>query len=189
METLVGWDQALFSWLNAHHSPLWDEVWWYLSQTWVWLPLFGLLAWVAWQRYRRAALWVVLAFGLAVGASDYTASGILKPLVNRTRPCNEPALAGTVHTVNGYCSGAPSFASSHAANSACVAVLSLLLLARGRRWLVPMVLAFWVLHSYSRIYLGVHYPGDILGGTLIGVTFACLLFILTKKATPLRLHL
>lgn len=161
-------DQDLMLWLNRQHTPLLDSFWWIVSQKYTWIPLYLLLLVLAIRRYGKRSWILLLGFGLSVGAADYAASGVLKPAVGRVRPCQEPQLADRIHTVHGYCRSSPSFPSSHAGNSLCVLLLSLYFFARQYRWLIPIVVLYCLLHSYSRIYLGVHYPGDILGGWLVG---------------------
>jgi undecaprenyl-diphosphatase len=177
---LAEWDRAAFRMLNAANAPWLDDPMFLLTQAWAWVPLYALILWLVWQRLGVRSWQFLLVVGVAITLSDQTASGLLKPLVQRVRPCNEPLVA-PVHIVNGYCSQAWSFASSHAANSATIVLLSGLLLATARRWLWVPLLLYWALHSYSRIYLGVHYPGDILAGTLIGVLWAAMLWLGYRK--------
>jgi undecaprenyl-diphosphatase len=110
---------------------------------------------------------VILA---AVGMADFVASGILKDLVARPRPTRVPELEGVLHLVNGYKSGMYGFASSHAANTmACGLLFSLI----WKKRIATCGLMLWVaMNCYSRIYLGVHYPLDIIGGLVIGAILA-----------------
>ena len=122
-----------------------------------------------------------VALVAAVGLSDWISSGVIKHLVCRPRPTHEPALEGLVHVVNGYVGGAYGFVSSHAANTMSLATLFAIiwqgkgerLEVRGERGIVYTILALYVVvNCYSRMYLGVHYPGDILGGLLVGTVMA-----------------
>ena len=144
---------------------------WAVSSPRTWLPLYLLLiGLVAWRfRSWKAALLIILGFVVAVGLSDILCSGILKPLVCRLRPTHEPAL-DPVYLVNGYTGGKYGFCSSHAANTMTVATLFCLLC---RNKIATAALMAWVaLNCYSRMYLGAHYPSDILVGLLIGAQFA-----------------
>ncbi len=128
------------------------------------IPLF--LALVLWMLFRDGARGraVVLVLLLLVPAADQLSSHVLKPLVHRPRPCRVEAGIAGVKNHGAHCSSRGSFPSSHAVNTAAVAVLLALIY---RKWAVPA--AFLVLAvGYSRVYLGVHYPSDILGGWLVG---------------------
>ena len=173
METLLDLDRRLFLWLNSLHHPALDDAMWYASATWPWFPLFGLLAWAVWKNYGWRGWLPLVAVAVVLTLSDQGASGLLKPAVRRLRPCNEPDLAALVHTLRGYCSSSFSFASSHASNSVALAAFCTGVFRRYRpRWLLGALWCWAVLHSYSRIYLGVHYPLDLLGGAAVGLLAA-----------------
>ena len=135
---------------------------------WVWIPLYALLIGLLFKQFgwKRGLIYTAALF-VAVGLSDYISSGIIKHLVCRPRPTHEPAIMDMVHTVNGYFGGKYGFVSSHAANTMSVAVLFSLLWQQKNNhgwWLLLYV----ALNCYSRMYLGVHYPGDIIGGLIVG---------------------
>ena len=117
---------------------------------------------------------MIVTIGLAVGAADFIASGILKDLVARPRPTRVPELEGVLHLVNGYRSGQFGFVSSHAANTmACALLFSLI----WRNKIATCGLMLWVAaNCYSRMYLGVHYPTDILGGLMVGALVAVAMY-------------
>lgn len=173
-------DSSILLWINGHHAEWMDTLMWAVSSPRTWLPLYliliGLVAW----RFRswKAALFIVLGFIVAVGLSDILCSGVLKPLVCRLRPTHEPAL-DPIHLVNGYTGGRYGFCSSHAANTAAVATLFSLL---WRNKIATAVLVLWVaLNCYSRMYLGAHYPSDILVGLLIGVLLASSVYWVLRR--------
>lgn len=172
MNKLIALDQQLLLAINGAHAPWADTFFWWLSSPWTWLPVYFLLIGLLfWQFGWRKAIWMTLALIIAVGLSDYISSGIIKHLVCRPRPTHEPALAGLVHIVNGYTGGKYGFVSSHAANTMCVATLFSLLWQQKNNhgwWLLIYV----ALNCYSRMYLGAHYPGDIIGGLIVGALMA-----------------
>lgn len=148
---------------------------WWTSHPATWLPLYIILMILVAVRFRswKVALFIILGFIVAVGLSDILCSGVLKPLVCRLRPTHEPAL-DPLHLVNGYTGGSYGFCSSHAANTAAVATLFSLLY---RNKIATAVLVLWVaLNCYSRMYVGAHYPSDIVVGLLIGTLLAALVY-------------
>ncbi|WP_210464892.1 phosphatase PAP2 family protein [Rufibacter roseolus] len=182
MDELIALDHALFLELNRHHSPFWDAVMILISNKYVWFPFYGVLVGLFIYFYKRKGWLMVLSLGASVGLADFISSGILKPNVARLRPCHDLTLGEVVNAVDG-CGGQYGFVSSHAANAFAVAIFVIMLLPK-KQWGFKLLLLVWAMAiSYSRVYLGVHYPGDITGGALIGIATAWLSMYFYKKAS------
>jgi undecaprenyl-diphosphatase len=173
IEKLLEWDQKLLLWLNGFYHPALDPAVFLTSQTWFWIPLYGLLLWLVVKDYKRES-WIVLAGILfTIAFADQFTSSFMKPFFGRLRPSHEPALEGIIHLVRNlggdvYIGGMYGFASAHAANTFGTATFFVLLFKSRRPWIIALY-AWAVLMTYTRIYMGVHYPGDILVGGTIGL--------------------
>ena len=172
-------DSSILLWINGHHVEWFDEVMWTVSATKTWIWLYVVLLLLLLKRFRswKTVLLMLVGFGIAVGLSDWICSGVLKPLVCRYRPTHEPAL-DPLHLVYGYIGGKYGFCSSHAANTMAVGLLFSLLY---RNKIATAGLMTWVaLNCYSRMYLGVHYPSDIMAGLLVGALLAACCYLAIK---------
>ena len=199
LEELIHIDTAILLLINGWHTLWADQVMWIVSEKTTWIPLYllliGLLVWRYRQPSNNATKWLkkvpvcvvmIVAIVAAVGLSDFIASGILKDLVARPRPTRVPELEGVLHLVNGYKSGQYGFVSSHAANTmACGLLFSLI----WRNKIATVGMMLWVaVNCYSRMYLGVHYPLDILGGLMVGVLMAVVAYQVLLKLGVLSRH-
>ncbi len=171
-ETINQLDTDLFLWLNGLYAPWLDPVMVVITGRDVWIPFYALLIGGLAFRYSKRAIGMVLTLAVSVAISDQTASALLKPLTHRLRPCHTPELQKFIHPVL-ECGGLYGFASSHAANTFALATGLWLLL--GRQYPVVRWVFLWAaIVSYSRIYVGAHYPLDVLTGAGIGVFAAWL---------------
>ncbi|HAA20854.1 MAG TPA: phosphatase PAP2 family protein, partial [Cytophagales bacterium] len=158
LERLLSWDREVFLWFNGQHSPFWDPVWVTITEKQTWYVLYALLiAFLLWK-YRWQGLLAVVLLILSVVLADQLTSGLMKPLFARPRPCHEPSLEGLIHLIK-YCGGPYGFASSHAANSFAVAIFAGHMLRSFGRWIPPLWWLWAAVISYSRVAVGVHYPG------------------------------
>lgn len=162
---LIQWDKNLLLSLNSHHSEFWDGFMWMATDEMSWLVFFAVVLYAIFKYKGKEFFFVIVAIALTVVLCDQI-SGLFKYWVERPRPSRELDIMHKIHIVNDYRGGKYGFFSSHAANTLGVAVLISLIM---RHWLVTTVMLLWaVLESYSRIYLGVHYPLDIITGMAFG---------------------
>ena len=178
LETLKQADTWLLLWLNGHHSAFFDQLMYLVSGKWEWIPFYAVILGFIIYRFRWKAVWILLAVALMITLSDQL-SNLLKSTVMRPRPCRDPEIGHLVHLVREHCGGAYGFVSAHAANSFALATFISMLYRR--RWVIAGMVCWAILVSYSRIYLGVHYPGDILGGAMLGTLVAWILYLILKR--------
>lgn len=190
MDELIRFDQQLLLALNGSDSVWLDQVMLYVTRTTTWIPLFvALLVVLLRLRLWREVLMVVVCLALVILLCDQFASSLCKPLFERYRPSHEPQLLGLVDLVGGRRGGLYGFISSHAANTFGVFMFTTLYLRRTltSRWLLilsSVTVFLWAcLSSYSRIYLGLHYPGDIFFGILAGLFFGWFIYRLFTSAS------
>lgn len=169
-------DTEVFLFFNGMHCELFDYFMMIVSHRFAWIPFYAAFIWVMIVNFHwKVILTTILAVALLVLLCDQTASGLLKPMVERLRPSNlDNPISPMVHVVNEYRGGRYGFPSSHSANSWGVTFLAMYLVRSRNLNIFMMIWAAIV--SYSRTYLGVHYPGDLLVGMLIGFVMASLVF-------------
>jgi undecaprenyl-diphosphatase len=186
IDTLVHADQQLFLWLNGKHVPWIDSMMYWITFKYTWIPMYLALLIITIRAEKKQTIAIVVTVLAAVILSDKVVSSGMKPYFARFRPCHEPLLAGLVHNVGG-CGGLFGFASAHAATSFSLALVWYRLV-RDKINYMGWLFAWAALYSYSRVYVGVHYPGDIfigaLAGLLVGWICIQLYLIFLKKYYP-----
>jgi len=186
VENLLAVDQNLFLKLNHWASPGFDPVMLFLSSPTPWLLLILVVVIVMLygpvKRSRKENLFILIALALAWGVGDLLSVHLFKEVFERLRPCHEPSLAHQVRLVAESCGGQYGFVSSHATNAFSLALLSSLVFRQ--RWFTLGVFAWALVVCYSRIYIGVHYPGDVIGGMFLGLLTGFIIYLILRMLIP-----
>lgn len=163
-------DRELLVFLNNLGSELWDPIWLLITDKLTFIPIFLFIIYRFFKDFGvKQALKILLSISILILFTDQF-TNFIKASFERFRPCSEPQLFGLLRDIDIGC-GKYGFFSAHAANSAAVTSFILLNFKSYRKSLISMILFFWViLFSYSRIYLGKHYPSDILFGLIFGIS-------------------
>lgn len=180
-ETLKELDEQIFMFFNGLHNEFFDVLMYWITYKYTWFPFYLLLIFVVVRKYRWQGALMMLAVLIAVGLGDQMTSGFMKPYFGRLRPCYNPDLDGMVHVVAG-CGGRFGFASAHAATTFAL-VTSLWLMLRGWTEKFAYLYIWSAIVSYSRIYVGVHYPVDILVGATLGTLIGWVVYLLYELIT------
>jgi len=187
MEYLKTLDTELFLFLNGSHNSFFDPIMFWLSDKLIWIPMYLLIVFLIIRRYKLQGVLILVFIALTIVLCDQTASGLLKNTVQRLRPSHDPALTGLVHLSKAGPGGLYGYASSHAANVFGLATFLYFALDEKFKILKYWMFIWAILVSYSRIYNGVHYPGDVITGILIGTAFGYLMAKALSR-TPINLH-
>jgi membrane-associated phospholipid phosphatase len=182
METLLQWDASLFEWINSGWTnPVFDILMPAARNKYLWIPLYVLaLSWIFFNSSIRQIAYIVFFVSISIFASDTISSKFIKYQVKRARPCHEqPQAPEVIQRV--ACGGGYSFTSSHAANHFCLASFLVTLFGGYMRNWKYLWWIWAALISLAQVYVGLHYPLDILGGALLGMLIGIPLGILCKQ--------
>ncbi len=169
MQQLIHIDKVLFRLFNSQlTNPFFDWIMPWLRNSLVWVPLYLFILLLVAINFKKKGFWIIVFAIITVALTDGLSSKLIKPYFGRLRPCNDPDMINIVRFLLNVRPGNGSFTSSHAANHFGIAMFlySVLKPYFGKWMLLFFVWAFFI--SYAQVYVGVHYPFDILGGTVLG---------------------
>ena len=183
MDYLINVDTDFLLYLNGFYNEFFDTFMFLFSGKWIWVPMYLALAYVLFRNMTpKQAVGCIVAIALVIVVTDQMSSSLIRHAVGRLRPANlDNPISDLVHVVNGYRGGRYGFPSSHAANSFGLVFFLFFLM---RKSPLPAIMTVWaIVNCYSRIYLGVHYPGDILCGSVVGLLGAAIVWLVYRKLT------
>lgn len=179
-------DETILLWVNHHYNDYWDAFMPMLTHRFAWVPMYLALAYAVIRTlgWKRGVIFIV-AIALTTLLADQISSHVIRPWVQRLRPSNlDNPLSAVIHVVNDYRGYPYGMPSSHAANT--VGLLTMLFYRFKNKRLIATFSVWMLMQVYSRMYLGVHYPTDLLVGSLVGFCSATLVFYLYKRITHER---
>ena len=179
MEEIILEDKQAMIFLNNLGSSTFDPFWILVSEKWFWIPLYVVFLYFLYKNFNKKSLFYILLFvALGITASDQIAN-IFKFGFERLRPCRDPSLEGLLREVK--CGGKFGFYSAHSSNSFFVATYLTILLGKKIKQLPYFLFVWAAIVAYSRVYLGMHFPGDIIIGAIMGILLALFFGTLAKK--------
>lgn len=181
MDSLVFLDKELTLFMNSFNNSYFDLFFYQYTSTMIWIPFYVVLAWLIFSRQNIQGIVTIFFIGMLILAADQIASGIFKPLIERLRPSHDETLQYMIHLVNDRRGGMFGFMSSHAANTFALATFVSLII---RNKFVSFTMLTWAfLNAYSRLYLGLHFIGDLLCGAILGVILAIIAYQIYLRAS------
>lgn len=181
VNSIIAMDHEAFLAINGWHSPFWDAIMWQVSDLITWIPLYVFFLFLIQRRNGWRGLWIAVpVIALMIFLTDTGSVMLFKNTVQRLRPSHVDEWSGSIHLLIGsdgqpYRGGQFGFVSAHASNHFGIAIFMAGILVGLRKWITPALIIWASIISYSRVYLGVHYPGDVVVGALYGgiIGFAC----------------
>jgi len=173
LEELLRIDEALFLYLNGMGDPVWDGFWLYLSRTLslITIPIFLFVIFLSYRYFEWKKTLLIIVIAILLLASTELLSILFKNSIARLRPCYHAEISKTMRFVKNYCGGQYGYFSAHAANSWAFASFFGILFQKKTKYVLLFLPIWALLVSYSRIYLGVHFPLDVITGMAVGLLF------------------
>ncbi|RAR71455.1 phosphatase PAP2 family protein [Flavobacterium aciduliphilum] len=178
LDKIIALDKTLFVYLNGLGSPQFDGLWLIITKQAYWIPFFLFLAYLIYKKLGWKQLLIIMLFVALLLLCCNTSVEFFKATFHRLRPCNDPELKNTIRII--HQSDSYSFFSGHAANSMATMTFLYLMLKKQYKYIV-LIFLYPLIFAYSRIYLGVHFPTDILTGYAFGILFGVSFYYINKK--------
>ena len=181
IEWLINIDTSTTIYLNSLHNSLFDSVMLFVSGKLSWVPLYLVLIFFAYKKAENLKVFLIFLVSVAIliTIADQSSVKLFKNVFERLRPCHCEQIRNSIHILNNHCGGQFGFVSSHATNMFALAIFLSLFF---KNKTVTILLVVWAtIVAYSRIYLGVHYLGDVLGGAILGTVIAFIVYYIFKK--------
>jgi len=168
LDQLIEFDTELFLYLNRLGTETWDWFWMAYTTKWHWIPFYALLAYLLYKRLgtKMVVLTIIIAI-LMISFTDQI-TNLFKSGFERFRPCHQDGVKDIMRLVKENCGGRYGYFSGHSSNSMGVAMLVGLMLKNKYKYLIYILVIWAILMGYSRIYIGVHYPLDVISGFIFG---------------------
>ncbi|MEY3417272.1 MAG: hypothetical protein RL060_1384 [Bacteroidota bacterium] len=180
LEYLNQIDRSILVFFNQQHRPLLDELMLLITGKYIWIPLYVVLIGLVVYKFKKTSWVAILALVLTITAADQFASSFCKPTFKRLRPCHDESIKAQLHIMK-PAGSQYGFISSHAANTFALATFMFMAFKTDKKWIGYSLFIWAALVSISRVYLGVHYPGDILFGAMTGVFWAWCFWRINQK--------
>ena len=184
LQWLIEIDEKLLLAINGCHNDYFDHFMYLFSDRWIWVPMYVAILYVMIRNFSfRKTIVCLIAIALTITIADQVGASLIRPIVERMRPSNlDNPISDLVHIVNNHRSGRYGFPSCHAANTFGLAFFVCFLFRR--RWLTAFLMFWAVVTCYSRVYLGLHYPGDLFFGMILGLLSATMVYLIMRKLIP-----